>query len=178
MLLMKVYELSYFHYFNANFLHFLLIKLEFNFWRDFLFFKRIWAIFANRNLKMIVNIKLYLQHFYVNMGPNMDFYMHFAKIDLLQMAVSTNFSWEIYPCYLRTRLLFFVCQLLRFMELLNCFILLEKLLFAVFNRYFDFLHLFFNHLRRLFIFLKLVFFILRIKFFLEIIKRMILNLIF
>jgi hypothetical protein len=80
---MKVYELSYFHYFNANFLHFLLIKLEFNFWRDFLFFKRIWAIFANRNLKMIVNIKLYLQHFYVNMGPNMDFYMHFAKIDLL-----------------------------------------------------------------------------------------------
>jgi hypothetical protein len=83
MLPLKVSDLHYFRYFNVNFLHFLPIVLEFDFWMDFLFFKRIWAVFVNRNLKMIVNIKLYLQHFSVNMGPNMDFYMHFAKIDLL-----------------------------------------------------------------------------------------------
>lgn len=153
--LLKVNVLHYFLDFNVNFLHFTLIELEFNFQMDFLFFKTIWATFVGKNLKMIINIIPYLQHFFVNMGPNMDFCMNFAKIDLLKVVVLINFGWGICSCCLKIQLLFFFCLLLHFGVFLNCFIFIEQVLcviFLVFNRCFEFSDLFFNHLRILFTF--------------------------
>ena len=119
---------------------------------------------------MIVNIRLYLQHFFVNKELNKDFYINFRKIDVLERVV-----FKIYFCYLKILLLFFFCQPLRSMVLLNCFIELELcLIFRVFILKFSFL--FFYHLMKSFAFLRLAIISEQNKFFRVKVIQMILNL--
>ena len=128
------------------------------------------VVFANKNLMMIVNIRLYLQHFFVNKELNNDFYINFSKIIVLERV-----EFEIYFCYLKILLLFFFCQPLRSMVLLNCFIELELcLIFRVFILKFSFL--FFYHLMKSFAFLRLAIISEQNKFFRVKVIQMILNL--
>ena len=119
---------------------------------------------------MIINIKLYLQHFFVNKELNMDFYINSRKIIVLERV-----EFEIYFCYLKILLLFLFCQPLRSMVLLNCFIELELcLIFRVFILKFSFL--FFYHLMKSFAFLRLAIISEQNKFFRVKVIQMILNL--
>ena len=128
------------------------------------------VVFANKNLMMIVNIRLYLQHFFVNKELNMDFYINSRKIIVLERV-----EFEIYFCYLKILLLFLFCQPLRSMVLLNCFIELELcLIFRVFILKFSFL--FFYHLMKSFAFLRLAIISEQNKFFRVKVIQMILNL--
>lgn len=128
------------------------------------------VVFANKNLMMIVNIRLYLQHFFVNKELNKDFYINFRKIIVLERV-----GFEIYFCYLKILLLFLFCQPLRSMVLLNCFIELELcLIFRVFILKFSFL--FFYHLMKSFAFLRLAIISEQNKFFRVKVIQMILNL--